>query len=105
MRTFVWPAEDGWPYPDSDGDDGGGALDVVDVANEMDEDALALRLVAARAMGSLDTVERRVLEGRFGIGGAPVRSMKQLHADLGLPRAEIRAALGSGLEKLRVTLA
>jgi hypothetical protein len=27
--------------------------------------------------------------------------MKQLHADLGLPRQDIRIALGSGLAKLR----
>jgi len=47
------------------------------------------------------TLERQVIESRFGLGGAPVRSMKQLQADTGMPRANLREALGSGLGKLR----
>jgi hypothetical protein len=31
--------------------------------------------------------------------------MKQLHTDLGVPRADLRQALGSGLAKLRDHLA
>jgi DNA-directed RNA polymerase sigma subunit (sigma70/sigma32) len=49
----------------------------------------------------LDPLERRVIDSRFGLEGQPVRSMKQLHADLGVPRADLRQALGSGLAKLR----
>jgi hypothetical protein len=30
--------------------------------------------------------------------------MKQLHAEMGLPRAELRDALGTGLAKLRTEL-
>ena len=46
-----------------------------------------------------------MISARFGLGGVPIRSMKQLHADLGLPRADLRQALGSGLDKLRMRLA
>jgi DNA-directed RNA polymerase sigma subunit (sigma70/sigma32) len=46
-------------------------------------------------------LERTVISARFGLSGQPVRSMKQLHGDLNLPRADIGQALGTGLAKLR----
>ena len=42
---------------------------------------------------------------RFGLDGRPVVSMKQLQHELGLPRAELRTALGDGLAKVRAHLA
>jgi hypothetical protein len=48
-------------------------------------------------------MEREVIAARYGLG-QPRRSMKQLHADLGLPGAELRAVIGSGLAKLRAEL-
>lgn len=97
MSTFIWPAEEGWPYPDDDG----GALEA---GFDLDEDALALHCLSSHALDLLDPLERQVLTNRFGIGGAPVRSMKQIQADTGRSREELRRALGSGLEKLRLQL-
>ena len=52
-----------------------------------------------------EPLERQVISSRFGLEGMPVRSMKELLADTGLPREDLRQALGSGLEKLRTQLA
>src|SRR5206468_10544742 len=52
----------------------------------------------------LDALERAVIRGRYGLDGAPERSLKQLQSDLGVPRTEPRDALGSGLSKLRSQL-
>jgi len=46
-----------------------------------------------------------VIGSRFGLNGVPVRSMKQLQVDTGVCRADLRSALGSGLQKLRTHLA
>ena len=92
----LWAAEDGWPYPDALGD-------LVDVAGEADDDLLAV-MVDRHLLDDLDPVEREVVLARFGLQGHEVRTMKQLRTDLHLPRGEIRDALGSGLEKLRVHL-
>jgi DNA-directed RNA polymerase sigma subunit (sigma70/sigma32) len=96
MATFLWPAEDGWPYPDS-------GPEIVDLDAESDDDLMSLT-VPAHLFDDLEPVERAVIQGRFGLGGATVRSMRELQDDLGIPRAELRAALGSGLEKLRAHL-
>ncbi|MGH9063612.1 MAG: hypothetical protein ACRDZQ_00085 [Acidimicrobiales bacterium] len=98
MSTFIWPSEDGWPYPDDSGE-------VADAEADVDEDALVLHCLSGHALDGLDPLERLVVAGRFGIGGAPVRSMKELQADTGRDRQEIRQALGTGLAKLRVQLA
>ena len=97
MRTFLWPAEDGWPYPDSEAEE-------VDLASDVDEDLLCLTTPSSHVLDQLSDIERNVVEARFGLGGAPVRSMKQLQASLGLPRSELRDALGSGLSKIRAQL-
>jgi DNA-directed RNA polymerase sigma subunit (sigma70/sigma32) len=101
MRSFPWPGDDGWPYRDSDGVVADG---VEDLAAMADDDLLSLQAVSERAMATLEPLERQVIGARFGIDGTPLRSMKQLHADTGLPRAELRLALGSGLAKLRTHL-
>ena len=96
MSSSVWPSEDGWPYPDTEGE-------TIDLSSEVDDDALSVRLTPT-LLNSLDPLERVLIASRYGLGGTPIRSMKQLHSDLGLPRDELRNALGSGLAKLRTQL-
>lgn len=98
MRSFLWPAEDGWPYPDTEDDV------TPDPMAELDDDVLALHALPRRTFEALDPLEREVLDARFGLEGHEVRSMRELHRDLGLPRADLRDALGSGLAKLRTAL-
>ncbi len=97
MVTFVWPAEDGWPYPDSPDE-------ATDLEANIDDDALALRTASAHLLDGLDDAERRVVAARYGLDGRPPRSVKELRRELGLSRAELRQTLGSGLEKLRSQL-
>ncbi len=94
MRNFLWPAEDGWPYPDAD-------ADLVDLAADLDVDLLSLKARSPHLFDGLDDRERTVLVRHYGLDGGPARSMKELHADLGLSRTELREVLGSGLTKLR----
>ena len=103
MRSFPWPGDDGWPYRDSDGI----AADYVedlDAADAIDDDLISLHALPSRVLASLDPLERQVISARFGLGGSPVRSMRELHQELGVPRADLRVALGSGLDKLRTRL-
>ena len=37
MSSYVWPSDDGWPYPDT-------AREVVDPDAELDEDLIWLRM-------------------------------------------------------------
>jgi DNA-directed RNA polymerase sigma subunit (sigma70/sigma32) len=97
MSSYVWPSDDGWPYPDT-------AREVIDPNGDLDEDLIWLRM-KPHLLDGLDPLERQVIAARFGFGGQPIRSMKELHADTGLARSELREALGSGLAKLRLSLA
>ena len=101
MATFVWPAEEGWPYPDDSTPDD---LGLSELEAGMDDDILSLRTGSTPLMEGLDDLERQVIEARYGLTGASPRSMKQLRNDLGLSRTELRQILGSGLEKLRSQL-
>jgi len=94
--SYVWPSDDGWPYPDTE-------RETIDLSGEVDDDALSVRLTPS-LLNSLDPLERVLIASRYGLGGTPVRTMKQLHSDLGLPRDQLRNALGSGLAKLRSQL-
>ena len=94
--SYVWPSDDGWPYPDTE-------RETIDLSGEVDDDALCVRLTPS-LLNSLDPLERVLIASRYGLGGTPVRTMKQLHSDLGLPRDQLRNALGSGLAKLRSQL-
>ena len=96
MSSYPWPSDDGWPYPDTE-------RETIDLSSEVDDDALSVRLTPS-LLNSLDPLERILIASRYGLGGTPIRSMKQLHSDLGLPRDELRSALGSGLAKLRTQL-
>ena len=94
MGTFLWPAEDGWPYPDA-------GPELTDPSADPDEDLLSLHARCPHLFDGLDDLERQVIFRHYGLDGQPPRSMKELHADLGLSRAELRDALGAGLQKLR----
>jgi len=92
--SSYWPTEDGWPYADTE-------AEPVDLDAEIDDDLMSLMAPPPHLFDDLEPLERQVISSRFGLEGRPVRSMKQLHADLGVPRADLRLALGSGLAKLR----
>lgn len=96
--TYLWPNEDGWPYPD------GVAGETADSDAVVDDDAMVLRAAPPHLFDQLDPLERRVVTAHYGLDGSPPRSMKELRADLGVPRAEIREALAGGLAKLRARL-
>ena len=97
MRPYLWP-EDGWPYPDP-------KTEQPDPAAAIDDDAMVLRGMGTKLLEFLDPLERQVITAHYGLDGTPPRTMKELHHDTGLPRADIREALATGLGKLRVTLA
>ena len=96
--TYLWPNEEGWPYPDGVGEETADSDEVVD------DDAMVLRAAPPHLFDQLDPLERRVVTAHYGLDGSPPRSMKELRADLGVPRAEIREALAGGLAKLRARL-
>lgn len=97
MPTFIWPAEDGWPYPD-------GETEVIDLDADVDDDLLSVTAPSSHLFDDLEPLERRVITGLYGLGGVPARSFQQLHDELGVPDADLRSALGSGLGKLRTNL-
>jgi DNA-directed RNA polymerase sigma subunit (sigma70/sigma32) len=94
--TSYWPTEDGWPYHDDEPGE-------VDLDAVVDDDVLSLRM-ERHLLDDLNPLERQVIEAHYGLGGTAPRSMKELRTDLGLPRADVRSALGSGLAKLRTHL-
>ena len=98
IDSDAWPGEDGWPYEDADE----GPLDAT---SGVDDDLICLHALSPRLLDGLDPLERQVVTARFGLDGRPARSMKQIQHDLGLPRADLRIALGDGLAKLRTHLA
>ncbi len=106
MTSFLWPGDPGWPAPEADSVLGTDAVgdDMVDPGAEIDLDAVCLR-ADRHLLDDLSPLERSVVRARFGLHGAPERSMKQLHIDLGLTRHQVRDLLESGLAKLRSHLA
>jgi len=92
-------SEDGWPYTDADAD--ADEVDVADPAADLDDDLVALHVTGSHLFDGLDQLERTVLAARFGFDGGPGRTMRELQQDLGVPRAELRHALGDGLAKVR----
>lgn len=95
--SYLWPSDDGWPYPDGD-------REVGELAEGPDDDALLLRTAPRHLFDLLEPLEHRVVTAHYGLDGSPPRSIKELHTDLDMPRAEVRDALVSGLEKLRARL-
>lgn len=102
MTHYLWPGDPGWPAAEVAHTV---ADDISDPDGEIDLDAVCLHVAQPHLLDDLSTLERAVLAGRFGLDGSPVRTMKQLHAELGLTRHEIRDALESALFKLRRRLA
>ena len=94
--SSYWPTEDGWPYHDDPRGE-------VDLGAVVDDDVLSLEMERTLLDG-LDPLERQVIERHYGLHGVSPRSMKQLRGDLGVPRSDLRSALGSGLAKLRTHL-
>jgi hypothetical protein len=99
MSSYVWLDEDGWPYPDTESE-----FSSQTSAFDVDDDVLCLQASSSHVFDTLNPLERQIIQARYGLGGQPVRSMKQLVADLGMARSDLRQALGSGLEKLRLQL-
>jgi DNA-directed RNA polymerase sigma subunit (sigma70/sigma32) len=95
--SVYWPTDDGWPYPDS-------GPEIADLDAEYDDDMLNVRLPAGHLLDRLTPLERQVITAHYGFGGSP-RTINELHTELGLPRSDLRMALGSGLAKLRSQLA
>lgn len=97
MATFVWPAEDGWPYPDD-------TAEVTDHTADLDDDLVSLHAGQLHLLDELDDAERRVVSAHYGLDGRPPRSMKELRNETGMSRTEVRQVLVSGLEKLRARM-
>jgi DNA-directed RNA polymerase sigma subunit (sigma70/sigma32) len=95
-----WPSDEGWPYPDSDAD-----LDrleeLVDISADADDDLVSLYAVSPHLLDGLSPVERAVVIARFGLDGHTPQTVREIQHDLGLPRADLRVALGGGLAKIR----
>ena len=103
MSTYLWPGDPGWPTPTSAEEDD--ADDVVDLDAEIDLDVLSLHAPPPHLLDELTELELAVLRGRFGLDGAPVRSVRRLHDELHVSEPAVRHALDSGLAKLRAHLA
>ena len=102
--------EGGWPYDDGEvsteemmltGDEVGEWTSVPPTEDPWDDDAIALHAFAPHLLDDLDPLECAAITARFGIGGAPVRSLRDVSQEMGVPKEQLRAALGSGLAKIR----
>ncbi|MCL4421853.1 MAG: hypothetical protein M1115_01565 [Actinobacteria bacterium] len=100
MASEVWPSEDGWPYPDEDGEG-----DIADPLSGIDEDTLLTRAEEHLLLDRLGPLEREVLIARFGLEGHKPCSMREVQLATGLSRHEVRLAVSSGLAKLRSAMA
>jgi DNA-directed RNA polymerase sigma subunit (sigma70/sigma32) len=96
----AWPSDEGWPYPDTDAE-----LhhleDVADIGADTDDDLVSLHAARPHLFDDLDPLERTVITARYGLDGHQPQSIRDIQHDLGLPRGELRVALGGGLAKLR----
>ena len=98
MSTYLWPNDEGWPYPDT-------AAEVADPVDALDDDARLIAASTEHLFHLLDPLERQVIMAHYGLDGSAPRSMKELHSDLGMSRAEVRDVLAGGLAKLRTDFA
>jgi DNA-directed RNA polymerase sigma subunit (sigma70/sigma32) len=97
MSSFLWPNDEGWPYPDTMGE-------TVDLDATTDDETLCLKTAPTQLFAHLEPLERAVITAHYGLEGQSPRTMKELHAEMGLPRAELRNVLGTGLATLRTEL-
>ena len=95
-----WPSDEGWPYPDLDAD-ADELEEPIDFSADADDDLVSLDAASPRLLDGLSAVERAVIIARFGLDGHAPQTVREIQHDLGLPRAELRVALGDGLAKLR----
>lgn len=95
--SSLYFGEGGWPYAD-------GEAEQIDLTAGVDDDAFSIRSSPAHLFDTLEPLERQVVTAHYGLGGATPRSMKELHSDLGVSRADLRDALAGGLAKLRLHL-
>lgn len=102
MTHYLWPGDPGWPTPEVERTV---AHEASDPDGEIDLDAVCLHAARPHLLDDLTPLERRVLAARFGLDGAAVRSIKELHTELGLTRHQVREALETALIKLRSRLA
>lgn len=102
MTHYLWPGDPGWPMPEVEAD---APADVFDPNGEIDFDAVCLHAAQDHVFDGLSATERTVLAARFGLAGSPVRTMKELHTELGLTRHQVRDELESALAKVRAHLA
>jgi DNA-directed RNA polymerase sigma subunit (sigma70/sigma32) len=99
---FDFISEDGWPYGD-DGDDAE-QFEPIDLRSYADDDLVALHALPTHALTGLTDMERLVVSARFGLDGHAPRTLRELHAELGMSRARVRHTLADGLDKLRGVL-
>jgi DNA-directed RNA polymerase sigma subunit (sigma70/sigma32) len=95
-----WPSDEGWPYPDTDAEVDQ-LEELVDLQADADDDLVWLHAAAPRLFDGLRPVERAVITARYGLDGREPQTIREIQHDLGVPRAELRVALGDGLSKLR----
>ena len=95
-----WPSYEGWPYPDVDELEGT-QHDPADLDAEPDEELLSLHGLGVHLLDGLSPGARAVVAGRVGLDGRPPRSMRELQAELGVDRAQLRLLLGDALEVVR----
>jgi DNA-directed RNA polymerase sigma subunit (sigma70/sigma32) len=95
--SSLYFGEGGWPYAD-------GEAEQIDLSASVDDDAFSIRSSPAHLFDTLEPLERQVVTAHYGLNGAAPRSMKELHTDLGISRADLRNALAGGLAKLRLHL-
>jgi DNA-directed RNA polymerase sigma subunit (sigma70/sigma32) len=93
--TPLFPAEDGWPYPDTDGE--------TPAADDIDLDLLELR-VDTHCYDALTGAERRVLFLRYGLGNERAHTMKDIARTFDLTHTEARELLGRAIDKVRTRL-
>lgn len=96
----AWPSDEGWPYPDTDADLDH-IEDAADVAADTDDDLVSLHAATPHLFDGLAPLERAVITARFGLDGRRPQSIREIQHELGLPRGDLRVALGDGLAKLR----
>jgi DNA-directed RNA polymerase sigma subunit (sigma70/sigma32) len=100
LSDEVWASDEGWPYPDVDAD-----VDQEDEPADLDagtdDDLVSLHAAAGHLFDGLSPLERWVVTARLGLDGRSPRTMREIQQHLGLPRADLREALGDGLSKLR----
>jgi DNA-directed RNA polymerase sigma subunit (sigma70/sigma32) len=78
--------------------------ETADLDATTDDETLCLKTAPTQLFAHLDPLERAVITAHYGLEGQSPRTMKELHAEMGLPRAELRDVLGTGLAKLRTEL-